>query len=174
MESIQSESAPSNSIPFKSKKPLLTTTTTPKKKPPPPPSSAVVTPEKFNPPPSARIRNHNFALSVSDIRKTALKLRKPNSIGSDIPGRITQKLGGNGSADAKPKSSERSAALLPEKYELDLLLTSYLFSDVELISVKCEFCLAFYWDFTDFHELVLVLSVILLLNHECHLKSAEI
>lgn len=137
MESIQSESAPSKSIPFKSKKPLLTTTTTPKKKPPPPPSpsSAIVTPEKSNPP-VTRIRNQNFALSVSDIRQTALKLRKPNSIGSDLHGPVTENLVRHGSADAKPKSSEKSATLLPEKYEMLCEFFNAMVSSIRLLRLK--------------------------------------
>uniref|UniRef100_A0A803M7R6 CDT1 Geminin-binding domain-containing protein n=2 Tax=Chenopodium quinoa TaxID=63459 RepID=A0A803M7R6_CHEQI len=104
-------------IPFKSKKPLLAT---PKKKSiitSKADGPAIATPERANPKPVTRIRNQKFALSVSEVRRTALQLQKSNNVGSDLSKVVPEKVVGSGIGQ-KSKGSQKSPASLPQKYEI--------------------------------------------------------
>ncbi|XP_074316672.1 CDT1-like protein a, chloroplastic [Silene latifolia] len=129
MESSTTESSSLPSlIPFKSKKPLLTT---------PVKSQTIVgpstaTPDRVVDPPS-RIRNQNFALSVSDVRRAAIQLRKskPDNVGSGS-GLVTQVRAPVG----KVKRSEKSPVVLAEKYEMLCGFFDAMVSSIRLLRLK--------------------------------------
>ncbi|KAL9239732.1 hypothetical protein vseg_014026 [Gypsophila vaccaria] len=120
-------------IPFKSKKPLLTTT--PVKKQPPTAGPTLVTPDRARNP-SSRVRNRNFALSVSDVRRTALQIRKPGPDVSSGPGRASDVLARPEAASRKRKRGEESPALLPQKYEMLCEFFNAMVSSIRLLRLK--------------------------------------
>ncbi|KNA14551.1 hypothetical protein SOVF_106550 [Spinacia oleracea] len=119
-------------IPFKSKKPLLTT---PVKKNNNSNLAAVATPERANPNPSTRIRKQNFALSISDVRRTALQLQKSNNAGSDLPKVVPEKVIGSGIGQ-KLKGSAKPSASLPQKYEMLCEFFNAMVSSIRLLRLK--------------------------------------
>ncbi|KAL2934741.1 CDT1-like protein a chloroplastic [Bienertia sinuspersici] len=121
---------------FKSKKPLITTPNKNNSRPPTHEDpTAVVTPERANPNPSARIRNQNFALSVSDVRRKAHQLlKKPGIVGSDIPKVVPEKL--RSELAQKPKGSENSASLLSDKSEMLCKFFNAMISSIRLLRMK--------------------------------------
>ncbi|XP_021770201.1 CDT1-like protein a, chloroplastic [Chenopodium quinoa] len=122
-------------IPFKSKKPLLTT---PNKKSiinPEAVGPAVATPERANPKPVTRIRNQKFALSVSEVRRTALQLQKSNNVGSDLSKVGPEKVVGSGIGQ-KPKGSQKSPASLPQKYEMLCEFFNSMVGSIRLLRLR--------------------------------------
>ncbi|KAK9747656.1 hypothetical protein RND81_02G006200 [Saponaria officinalis] len=113
----------SSLIPFKSKKPLITT---PVKNHHP----ATVGPTVSTPDPvQSRVRNRNFAMSVSDVRRAALQLREPGPETRSVSGRV-------GSGEKKSKGSGKSPALLPQKYGMLCEFFNAMVSSIRLLKMK--------------------------------------
>lgn len=117
---------------FKSKKPLLTTPIKNSNPNPNPASLAVDTPERANSIPSTRIRNQNFALSVSDVRRKAVQLQKAKVAVLDSEKVVSHKVLGNGVA----QKSKKSVPFLPHKYEMLCEFFNSMVSSMRLLRLK--------------------------------------
>ncbi|KAH9611327.1 hypothetical protein KSS87_005421 [Heliosperma pusillum] len=126
---MDSSSSLPSVIPFKSKKPLLTTPV--KSHSTVGPSTA--TPDRVIDPPS-RVRNQNVALSISDVRRAAIQLRKSKSasIGSGL-GQVSRV---GDPVEKKVKRSDKPTALLSEKYEMLCGFFDAMVSSIRLLRLK--------------------------------------